>query len=176
MEIDAATAAAHGWPKLKYAVVERERRWLCDAVPLDLVERAAAITDLYVTGTRLRLREAVPQGGGAPQRRLGRKADVTADTRLLTSIYLSDAEFARLAVLPGRRLRKTRHTLRPIAGVALAVDRFEGELAGLILAEAEFDSNAAMRAYVAPSFCGREVTADTRYTGGALVEIGLPAD
>ena len=91
-DIDPAAAAALGWPKTKYAWVERERRWLCRAVPFDRVVRSEAFTDLYVTGTQLRLREAIPVDGGAPLRRLGRKADVDPSTRLLTSIYLSPGE------------------------------------------------------------------------------------
>lgn len=63
MDIDPAIAAALGFPKVKYAWVERERRWLCRDVPLDRVIEAEAITDLYVTGTRLRLREAIPLDG-----------------------------------------------------------------------------------------------------------------
>ncbi|MDB5425850.1 MAG: hypothetical protein JWQ29_3266 [Phenylobacterium sp.] len=175
MEVDAATAAALGFPKLKYAWVERERRWLCHEIPTARVIGAEAITDLYVTGVRLRLREARPLDGGAPMRRLTRKADVDASTRLLTSIYLSPDEFALLAGLPGKVIRKTRHRLAPEDGVAMSVDRFEGPLEGLILAEAEFETDAALAAFAAPDFCVREVTDDRRYTGGALSSNGLPA-
>src|ERR1700732_390094 len=107
MDIDPAIAAALGFPKFKYAWVERERRWLCGEIPLARVTHVEAITDLYVTGTRLRLREAKPLDGGEPMRRLTRKADVDAATRLLTSIYLSPEEFALFANLPGERIRKT---------------------------------------------------------------------
>ena len=132
MEIDAQTAAALGWPKAKYAWVERERRWLCDEVPWPLVAATEAITDLYVTGTRLRLREAVPADGGAPMRRLSRKGDVSPAVRLLTSIYLAPEEFALLSSLPGRRLTKTRHRLKPMPGAAhLSVDVVRRPAAGL---------------------------------------------
>jgi len=174
MDIDRETAAALGWPKLKYAWIERERRWLCEAVPMARVVRSDAITDLYVTGTRLRLREAIPLGGGAPQRRLSRKADVDSHTRLLTSLYLSSEEFALLSGLPGRILRKTRHQIGLVAGVEMSVDVFDGDLAGLILAEAEFDSAEVMAAYPSPDFALREVMEDGRYSGGRLVAEGLP--
>jgi CYTH domain-containing protein len=173
-EIDPAIAAALGFPKLKYAWIERERRWLCDHAPTDRAVRAEAITDLYVTGTRLRLREARPLDGGPVMRRLARKADVDAATRLITSIYLTEAEFALLADLPGRTLRKVRHHLAPTDGVEVAVDVFEGALAGLILAEAEFDSTQAMAAFAIPDFALREVTTDPRYAGGALAAQGAP--
>jgi hypothetical protein len=158
LEVDGKTAAALGWPKLKYAWVERERRWLCETIPVELVLNVEMITDLYITGTRLRLREAVPLDGGEPMRRLGRKADVDSSTRLLTSIYLAPAEFALLAKLPGHTLKKTRHRLVPVEGVAMSIDRFEGPLEGLILAEAEFDDDASMAAFPMPGFALREVT------------------
>ena len=175
-EIDEATAAALGWPKTKYAWIERERRWLCRAVPFDRVVRSEAFTDLYVAGTQLRLREAVPTDGGAPMRRLGRKADVNPSVRLLTSIYLSPEEFRLLSTLPGNRLRKTRHYLGKVDGADLSVDVFEGALAGLVMAEAEFPDPAAMARYPMPDFAFVEVTDDIRYSGGRLVVDGLPDD
>jgi CYTH domain-containing protein len=174
MDIDSSTAAALGFPKLKYASVERERRWLCHDMPMDRAVGADAITDLYVTGTRLRLREAIPLDGGEPIRRLTRKADVDATRRLLTTIYLSPQEFALLSGLPGMIIRKTRHRLVTESGVTISVDRFDGALAGLILAEREFETDAEMAAFVPPDFCVREVTDDLRYTGGVLIRDGLP--
>lgn len=173
-EIDPAIATALGFPKLKYAFVERERRWLCDHVPLERVVKAFAITDLYVTGTRLRLREARPLDGGEPKRRLSRKVDVDAATRLITSLYLTEAEFALFADLPGRTLRKVRHLLGPVNGVEISVDVFEGPLSGLIMAEAEFETADALAAFPDPDFALRDVTQDTRYSGGQLVCCGLP--
>lgn len=172
--IDPAVAAALGWPKAKYAWVERERRWLCRSVPFERVLRSEAIEDLYITGTQLRLRIATPRDGSTPMRRLGRKADVSAAVRLLTSIYLSVEEYRLLSALPGRRLHKTRHQLGCISGIEISVDVFEGALAGLILAEAEFADDAALAAYPMPDFALREVTNDPAYTGGRLVADGLP--
>ncbi len=57
----------------------------------------------------------------------------------------------------------------------MSVDVFEGSLDGLVMAEAEFDSDDAMIAFPSPPFALREVTDDPRYTGGMLVEHGLPA-
>lgn len=173
-EIDQATATALGWPKSKYAWVERERRWLCRSVPFDRVISAEIYEDLYVTGTQLRLREATPTEGGPSMLRLGRKADVSPSVRLLTSIYLSPEEFRLLSALPGRRLRKTRHSLGKVDGADVFVDVFEGPLTGLVMAEAEFESVEAMEAYSMPDFAYQEVTEDVRYTGGRLVADGLP--
>lgn len=165
-----------GWPKAKYAWVERERRWLCRTVPFDRVVSAESYTDLYVEGTQLRLREAVPVGGGTPMLRLGRKADVNPSVRLLTSIYLAPEEFRLLSSLPGHILRKTRHSLGKVDGADVFVDVFEGPLSGLVMAEAEFETLEAMERYPMPDFAFREVTEDVRYTGGRLATDGLPTN
>lgn len=175
MNIDPETAERLGFPRPHYTAIERERRWLCHDVPRDLVRRTEAITDLYVTGARLRLREARPLDGGKAQLRLSRKADVDIHTRLITSIYLPEEEFAILAQsLPGTRIRKLRHRLVPIAGVSMLVDEFQDELAGLVLAEVEFKTPELLAAFPGPDFAVREVTDDPRFTGGCLVKGGIP--
>ncbi len=177
MDIDSETAKALGFPKPAYTVVERERRWLCHEVPREKVVLSERITDLYVTGSRLRLREALPIDGGPARLRLSRKADVDPRTRLITTIYLPETEFALLAAsLPGRRIEKLRHRLRSPTGVVLSLDQFQGELEGLVMLEAEFDTLDLMTAFPAPDFALREVTDDPRYGGGHLVAHGLPKD
>src|SRR5215470_20452765 len=134
MDIDLETAKALGFPKPAYTVVEHERRWLCREVPREKVTLTEQIIDLYVADSRLRLREARPIDGRPARLRLSRKADIDARTRLVTSIYLPEREFAVLAAsLPGRRLTKLRHRLESPPGIVLSVDQFEGELAGLIV-------------------------------------------
>ena len=175
MDMDSAVAKALGFPKSAYTVVERERRWLCSEVPRERIARTETIVDLYVTGAQLRLREARPVDGGPAALRLSRKGDVDARTRLITSIYLPEHEFAILAaVLPGRRIRKIRHRLKAPPGVVLSVDEFGGELTGLRMVEAEFDTDARMAEFAMPDFAIREVTDDPRFSGGHLVANGLP--
>jgi len=176
MDIDLAVAKALGFPKPQYTAVERERRWLCGEVPRSLITQTFTITDLYVSGARLRLREMRPINGGPGLLRLSRKADIDPTTRLITSIYLPEPEFALLgATLPGERLTKIRHRLKtPPGATLLSVDEFSGDLAGLVLVEAEFATSDALAAFAAPDFAGPEVTDDGRYTGGQLVKDGIP--
>lgn len=177
MDVDRKIATALGFPKPQYTLVERERRWLCRDVPRERVVRTEMVTDLYVTGTRLRLREARPIDGGPSKLRLSRKADVDARTRLITSIYLPEDEFAVLAAsLPGVRITKVRHTLQHLPGIQISVDEFQGELAGLSLVEAEFDTPDLLEAFPAPDFAAHEVTEDPRFAGGSLAQNGLPKD
>jgi len=177
MTIDQQIAAKLGFPKPEYTSVERERRWLCRQVPRELVRSTEEIADLYVTGARLRLREARPTDGGAPMLRLTRKADVDKHTRLITSIYLPEDEFSVLAAsLSGERIRKLRHRLHSVPGVVLLVDEFQGELEGLFIAEAEFKTQEQLEAFVTPDFAVCEVTDDPEFTGGHLVKAGLPKE
>ena len=176
MDLDPKIAHALGFPKAAYIQVERERRWLCRPAPSAPIERSELITDLYVAGTRLRLREARLLDGSAARLRLSRKADIDARTRLVTSIYLPEEEFAVLAAaLPGVRLTKRRHRLESPPGTLMSLDEFEGALAGLVLLEAEFISDDLMSDFTPPDFVLREVTEDPRYGGGSLAASGLPS-
>lgn len=108
---------------LKYAVVERERRYLVAKLP-DGVTSTADISDRYVEGTRLRLRE-VRGDDGTVIRKLGHEVRLTEgpDEVTYTNMYLDDEEWALLVSLPARTLRKKRHLIahdEAWTGVALA--------------------------------------------------------
>ena len=177
MDISQQIASALGFPKPAFTSVEHERRWLCREAPRERIVHSEAITDLYVAGTQLRLREARPIGGGAPKLRFSRKADVDTRTRLITSIYLPEEEFVVLAAsLPGVRIRKIRHRLKSAPDIAMHVDEFQDALAGLIMVEAECSTAHRLASLPMPDFAVREVTDDPRFTGGILVKQGLPAN
>ena len=124
------------------------------------------------------------EGGGTPPSRWGaavppasRKADVDAQTRLITSIYLPEEEFAVLAAaLPGVRIRKLRHRFQSLPGILMLVDEFQGGLEGLFLAEADFKTRDLLAAFPMPDFAVREVTDDPRFSGANLAVNGLPKD
>ena len=116
---------------LKYAVVERERRYLLASLP-DGVTSSKHIVDRYVTGTRLRLRE-VRDDTGTVTLKLGHKVRLTEGPAAVacTNFYLDDQEWAVLAALPARLVRKTRHAvLRD--GLVVAIDEHED---GTLIAE-----------------------------------------
>lgn len=109
---------------LKYAVVERERRYLVASLPAG-VTTTLEIVDRYVTGTRLRLRE-VRGADGTVIRKLGHKVRLTDGPAEVasTNFYLNDEEWAVLSALPARLLRKRRH-LVDRDGLVIAVDEHE---------------------------------------------------
>jgi len=151
----------------KYARIERERRFLVAEFPSHAnVVRTRRILDRYIDGTTLRLRE-LSEDDGPPIFKLTQKLPAQGDGAqqgLITSMYLTKDEFCVLSQLSAKKLCKTRYSVPPFG-----INVFEGMLEGLVIAEAEFDSAAAAEALELPSFVSREVTADSRFTGGQLV-------
>src|SRR5579884_2200424 len=99
----------------KYARVERERRFLLAGPPApSAVTATRLITDLYLTGTRLRLRHAELPGDNS-EFKLTQKIPAArrpgAVQGLITTTYLSSAEYRLLATLPAAVLRKTRFSV-----------------------------------------------------------------
>ena len=150
----------------KYARVERERCFLLAKPPAaEEVVAETEVTDLYFEGTRLRLRCMVDRNGVRPNvYKLTQKVQGAGAYRLTTNTYLSEAEYELLARLDGLRLTKTRYSVPPFG-----VDVFGPPLDGLVLLEAEFESDEAMAAAAAPANTVAEVTGDPRFRAGRLV-------
>lgn len=102
--------------------------------------------------TTYKLTQKLPADDGSPE--------------TLTTIYLSADEAAALHALDADVLRKTRASYPPYA-----VDVFSGELAGLLLAEAECTSAAELAAVADPPFAVAEVTRAPTFTGGRLARM-----
>lgn len=75
----------------------------------------------------------------------------------------------------GRRLEKRRAAL-DAGDLTYEIDRYSGELRGLVVVEVEFDSLASASAFLPPSWFGREVTGDVRYSNASLALTGPPED
>ena len=116
---------------LKYAVVERERRYVVARLP-EGVTSTKDILDRYVTGTRLRLRE-VREDDGTVTRKLGHKVRLSEGPAEVasTNFYLNDDEWTLLTALPAQLLRKRRHLVRR-DGLLVAIDELED---GTLIAE-----------------------------------------
>jgi CYTH domain-containing protein len=151
---------------LKYARAELERRFLLGRAPDGPCVRRAAITDLYITGTRVRLRRAIETtaSGSMISRKFTQKIPAPGGgPGLITTIYLDEAEHSVLAGLPGSGLTKTRYSVPPFG-----VDVFSGNLAGLLMAEIEFENAEDEKHFQVPPNVIAEVTADPRLSGGRL--------
>lgn len=126
----------------------------------------ATITDRYFTGTRLRLRLMVEARGDATRTHYKLTQKIPAPEGgpgLLSTMYLSREEFDLFSSLAGSVLRKTRYSIPPFG-----VDIFDPPLDGLIVAECEFEDDAAMHSFIPPASILAEVTFDLRFAGGTL--------
>ncbi len=153
----------------KYALVERERRFLLAGPPAGAGPGGAgqaSIADRYLTGTRLRLRRSAGDGSPAPEYKLTQKVPAARPgpvQGLITNFYLSRAEHDLLATLPAAELVKTRLFFPPYAVDVLGPPR-----SGLVLAEVELSTDAELAACPPPPGTVAEVTWDDRFTGGRL--------
>jgi CYTH domain-containing protein len=150
----------------KYARIDRERRFLLAQFPKNAnVVGIRRLFDRYIDGTTLRLRKQ-SKDDGPTVFKLTQKIPARAggaQQGFITSIYVTEGEYALLAQLPAKTLSKTRYSVPPFG-----IDVFEGALEGLLLAEAEFDSVSDAEALPVPAFALREVSSDERFTGGEL--------
>jgi CYTH domain-containing protein len=157
----------------KYALVERERRFLLAAPPSGVrLTDERQIIDRYLTSTRLRLRRVTRAALAEPELKLTQK--VPADrpgpvSGLITNFYLSRAEYDLLATLPAAELAKTRLSCPPYV-----VDVFGPPRHGLVLAEVEMGTDADLAACPPPPGSVADVTGDERFTGGRLAVTRRP--
>ena len=116
-------------------------------------------------------------------RRYGKRCCLTVkqgerQQRIEVEVPLDKSEFNALwPATKGQRIVKSRHRL-PKKGTGaekLELDVYEGELAGLRVAEVEFTDEVSARAFGSLAWFGREVTEDSAYRNATLARHGLPA-
>lgn len=76
----------------------------------------------------------------------------------------------------GILITKKRYLIPYDGRLTIELDVFEGDLAGLILAEVEFDTEEAANAFLPPDWFGEDVTFSSRYHNSNLSQKGLSAD
>ena len=83
-------------------------------------------------------------------------------------IKLSAKQFAALwPATAGRRLRKLRYEI-PWRNLLVEIDIYRGKHVGLVVAEVEFPDRVTCRRFKPPSWFGREVTGEKRYSNVRL--------
>ncbi|HYN35310.1 MAG TPA: CHAD domain-containing protein [Ilumatobacteraceae bacterium] len=170
--IAALISSRSGTPQRPTSTVERERKFLIDAIPadLDLADRTE-MRQGYLTAEQqasVRVRDAGPNGYT-----LTVKAGSGAErTELEWAIDREQFDVA-WPHTEGRRVVKTRHRI-PFNEHVIELDVFGDGLDGLMFAEVEFDSSDALEVFEPPAWFGREVTDDGRYTNAALALHGRP--
>ncbi len=159
----------------KYALVERERRYLLEDLPPELtrVSPHFQITDNYITGTRLRLRKIRDPKTNKWTAKLTQKYALVAgdfSRTIITNIYLNAIEAETFGIFEGNEIRKNRYPFQ-FEGRNFAIDMFLGDLFGLVLAEVSFASDEELENYPKPPFALADVTNLEVFTGGKLCEL-----
>jgi CYTH domain-containing protein/CHAD domain-containing protein len=144
--------------------VERERKYLV-AVPPELPLQGTEVKQGYLALdgiVSVRVRESADEGCTLTVT-AGRGA-----ARTEIEWPMSDEQFASVwEQTRGRRLRKTRYRL-PLNGHDIELDLFHDDLAGLALAEVEFESDHDLETFEPPAWFGREVTGELAFTNASL--------
>ncbi len=152
--------------------LEIERKFLVERLPSSLSG---------LTGAAMRQGYLIAADGGV-ELRIRQKGTRFFQTiksgeglsRTEIEIELSTDQFQQLwPYTDGRRVSKTRYTLS-IGDHTAELDRFGGDLAGLLLVEVEFSSVDASRQFTPPDWFGADVTEDPRYKNKQLAVFGIP--
>ena len=129
--------------------MEIERKYLIDQIPFDLSEYRRDGEDYYLTykskGLMVREEYNLPLTRDAYEH-LKPKAD-------------------------GRIITKERFLIPLDDTLTIELDRFEGDLAPLLLAEVEFQDEDSANAFVPPEWFGEDVTFSSKYHNSTLSRI-----
>ena len=159
----------------KYALVERERRYLLQDLPAGLTraDPHVQITDNYITGTRLRLRKVRDPKTNKWTVKFTQKFTPNPQDlsrTIITNVYLNALEAETLSVFDANEIRKNRYYFE-FAGRVFSLDMFLGDLFGLVLAEAGFETDEELNSFPKPPFAIADVTNNEIFTGGRLSQL-----
>jgi adenylate cyclase len=145
---------------------EIERKFLIKRLPLEILRsRHYKIAQGYLSNE--------PGGRHVRLRKKGRSMFLTfkvgrGSTREEREIRIGEKQFATLwPATRGRRLHKTRYEV-PWKKVIIEIDVYHGTNHGLVVAEVEFATQSSCRKFKPPSWFGREVTGEKRYSNVRL--------
>lgn len=152
--------------------VEVERKWLVPEAPPIALGPPDDILQGYLT--------IGADGGETRVRRCGGSFTLTTKSggglvRRETEVALSSEQFEALwDATEGARVEKQRYRLHADDGHLIELDVYGGALAGLLVAEVEFDDPWEAESFIAPYWFGREVTDDPAYKNQRLATAGEP--
>lgn len=143
--------------------MEIERKWLVRELPNLSNVRSESICQAYIcTAPVVRIRKqgeryilTVKGGGLMAREELNLPLDEATFYRLLTKSE-------------GGIIKKTRYFLPLDDGLMVELDHFESPMEGLYLAEIEFPTVEAAKAFPGLPWFGEDVTEDTRYHNSVM--------
>jgi CYTH domain-containing protein len=150
-------------------MLELERTFLAKSLPDELRSHPhKRIIDLYVKNGTEHLDLRVRQNGDHYEITHKRPVEGTDSSKQEeTTIVLEKIEFESLSNADVRKVEKTRYYY-PVGDLTAEFDIFEGDLAGLVLVDFEFKTEAEMHTFVMPDFCLADVTQEAFVAGGVL--------
>jgi len=157
--------------------LEVERKWLVS----DAGTLPAEVLALSADEIRQGYLVVAPDGSEARVRNRAGRCTLTVKSgqgliRREVETAISAEQFEQLwPATEGARIEKWRRLTAGEAGLTIEVDVYMGALAGLVVAEVEFDDPRDAESFVAPYWFGTEVTADDRYKNRNLAVNGRPA-
>ena len=162
-------------PESGYARVERERRYLLRDLPegMTRADPHLQITDNYITGTRLRLRKVrEPRSNKWTVKFTQKYAPDPNDLSrtIITNTYLNALEAEVFAIFNTNEIRKNCYPFE-FEGRKFSVDMFLGDLFGLVLAEAGFETDEELDNFPKPPFALADVTNEPLFSGSRLCEL-----
>lgn len=150
-------------------MIELERTFLAKRIPEGLEEcKRKEIIDVYIPANvehpTLRIRK---NGEKFEMTKKEPVVEGDASKQLEQTINLTSKEFEVLSGLEGRKAHKIRHYF-PFEGKTLEIDVFQGALKGLVLVDAEFESEEEKDSFQMPEFCLADVTLE-KFTAGGMI-------
>jgi adenylate cyclase len=167
-------------PELERSLpTEIERKFVVEALPpginLEEMEGARIIQGYLANGSgrnTVRIRQkgdddytwtTKRKDGDSPMERTELECDITEE------------QFKTMwSATEGRRIRKTRYEIPYGDDAVIELDVFEGDNAGHMIAEVEFQSLFEAEFFTPPDWFGAEVTADNRYGNAHISRDGFP--
>lgn len=161
----------HGKP-WKYAQQEFERRFLISQRPETLSHaKYKEIEDKYLDETRIRVRRV--KNDQLIQYKLTKMLELgqpDAPIHWISTIYLSQPEFAIFQKLPGVAYQKRRYYLDDESGNTIGVDEINLSQGTIWIAEVEFDNAEEMNGYQFPLEYDREISGEAAFSGYELAK------
>ena len=149
--------------------LERERTFLAKELPQEIkTAEPTRIVDIYIPDTPAHSRLRLRKNGDTYQ--ITKKTPTTADDaseHIEQTISLTKDEFVALSGCSAKRVAKDRYRV-VINGAPAEVDVFTEDLAGLVLIDFEFSTEAEKDDFTPPSIALADVTQEDFIAGGLL--------
>jgi len=165
----------------KKSALEIEKKFIVKLIdiPLDLANSKNAnkyiITQSYISfSPEIRLRKVISDNNNRFYITIKIPVDKFGMIREEYEYAISESKYNFLLKFKeGNTIEKTRYQFMYNKKM-FAVDKFNGFLNGLVVAEVEFDSEDETKSFIPPKWLGKDITSNKKYKNGNLSKYGIP--